>query len=229
VVIAMKTLALCCLLLAALVARAGAAAAFEGRLHLQRAELSEDPDKAGKLGDAHDIIYSVKGDHIRIEIIRDRVNTFLMDAAKLETITIIEDDRAYVVGSALAAHADAPKLEKTDETDKILDQPVRKYLVNSPEEGKTELWLTEGLGLFLGFGDGYERAPEGVDTDPDAAEPLGPRAWEYALARQPLFPLRVITKDDTGTVIFKLEAKAITPQPLSERLFAPSPNYNKRD
>jgi hypothetical protein len=225
----MKSFAILCLLFVSLVARAGAAAAFEGRLHLQRSELSEDPEKAGKLGDPHDIIYSVKGDHIRIEIIRDRVNTFLMDSAKMETITIIEDDRAYVVGSALATHADAPKLEKTDETDKILDQPVRKYVVNSPDEGKSELWLMEGAGLFLGFGDGYERASESIDVDPDAPEPLGPRAWEYALARQPLFPLRVITKDETGTVIFKLEAKAITPQPLSERLFAPSPNYNKRD
>jgi hypothetical protein len=224
----MKPFLICSLLLLALVTRAGAAASFEGRIHLERSELSEDPEKAGKLGDPHHIIYSTKPGKIRIEVIKDRVTTYLIDADKLETTTIIEDDRAFVLGSALVTHPDAPKLEKTDETSKILDQPVRKYLVTS-EEGKTELWLMEGAGSFFGFGDGYERAPESIDIDIDAPEPLGPRPWEYALARQPLFPLRVVTTDDTGTVTYRLEVKAITPQPLADKLFTPSPNYTKRD
>jgi hypothetical protein len=42
-----------------------------------------------------------------------------------------------------------------------------------------------------------------------------------------LFPLRVVTRDEFGREIFRLEAKAITPQSVDDRLFAPSPTYKK--
>jgi hypothetical protein len=193
-------------------------AQFEGRLLIQRAEPPES---------AHQIIYSVKGDKVRVEVIRDRVTSYLTDTAKQETITIMEDDMAYLAQPSLAASSDAPKLEKTDETTKIHGYAAQKYLLTS-DEGKTELWLAEGFGKYTGFGEGFEKPPI-QEANVDVPDPVVPWAWEWALAGQPLFPLRVITRDSNGSEIFRLEVKEIHPQPLSDGLFRPSSNYKKLD
>ena len=75
----MKTPMLWLLLLLASTLAYGAP--FEGRLHLRRAEPPGEP---------HDIIYSIKGDKVRVEVIRDRVNSFLTDTTKQETTAILE-------------------------------------------------------------------------------------------------------------------------------------------
>jgi hypothetical protein len=203
------------LLLASTIVRS---APFEGRLLIERAEAPAKP---------HQIIYSIKGEKVRVEVIRDRVNSFLTDTAKQETITIMEDDMAYLAQPSLAPSSDAPKLEKTEETTKIHGYPVQKYIVNS-DEGKTELWLAEGFGKYTGFGEGFEKPPI-QEANVDVPDPVVPWAWEWALAGQPLFPLRVITRDSNGSEIFRLEVKEINPQPLSDGLFRPSSNYKKLD
>ena len=210
----MKTPMLWLLLL--LVSTLAYGAPFEGRLHLRRAEPPGEP---------HDIIYSIKGDKVRVEVIRDRVNSFLTDTTKQETTAILEDDMAYLTMSSLAPVPGGPRLEKTDEKTSILGHPAQKYLLSS-DEGTTELWLAEGFGKYTGFGEGYEKPPQQLPNIDVAESPL-PWAWEYALAGQPLCPLRVITRDSIGTELFRLEVKAISPSPLSEGLFRPSSNYKQ--
>jgi hypothetical protein len=193
-------------------------AQFEGRLLFQRIE-----PPAG----AHDIIYSVKGDNVRVEVVRDRIKTFITDTAKQQTTVIMEDDMAYLNLPSLAPLPDAPPLEKTDETAMIHGHPAQKYLLET-DEGRTELWLAEGFGKYTGFGEGFEQPPPQL-PNVDQPEPTLPWTWEYALAGRPLFPLRVVTRDSGGRDLFRLEVKAITPQPLHDRLFLPSPNYKLLD
>jgi len=188
-------------------------ASFEGRVLLERIEPPKDPET---------IICSVKGDLVRTEVVRERVKTFITDTEKQETLVILEDDMAYVSLPALSPTPEAPRLEKRAETATILGRSVQKYVVTS-EEGEAELWLAEGFGKYTGFGDGFEAPPE--STDLDEPMPEGPWAWEWALAGKPLFPLRVVVRDGAGGVILRIETKAITADPLNDRLFSPSPNY----
>lgn len=198
----------------------GAAAAmgapFEGRIQFLRAELG---------GTAHDIVYRVKGERNRVEVMRDRVTTFLTDTKKAQTVVILEDDMAWLVLPALAPNADIPLLEETDEIATMLGVPVRKFTVSS-DEGTTELWLAEGFGKYTGFGEGFAPPPVHIPGI-DVPEPPEPRDWEYALAGRPLFPLHVSTRDNFGREVFRLEAKSITPQPLDDRMFGPSSTYRK--
>jgi hypothetical protein len=212
----MKTSAIWLLVTFLLASAIARGAPFEGRVLLHRAELPDEP---------HDIIYSVKGDNVRVEVVRDRVNSYLTDTAKQETTVIMEDDMAYLTMPSLAPYPDAPKLEKTGETTKILGYPVEKYVLDS-DEGRAELWLAEGLGRYTGFGEGFEQPPPQV-ANVDLPEPVEPWTWEWVLAGRSLFPLRVIIAYGNGREFFRLEAIAITPQPLSDGLFVPSPNYKK--
>lgn len=193
-------------------------APFEGRVLLQRTEAPGEPNT---------IIYSVKGDKVRVEVVRERVNSFLTDTTTKETTVIMEDDMAYLVLSSLAPLPDGPKLEKQGETMKLLGVSAQKYVLTS-SEGTTELWLAEGFGLFAGFGDGFEKPPA-QKPNVDLPDPVVPWAWEYALGGQPLFPLRVVTRDDAGREILRIEVKEISSAPLDVRLFSPSRNYKKLD
>lgn len=193
------------------------AAQFEGRVHFQRSQVP---------GDGDNVICAIKGDKIRVEVVRERVNTFITDTTKEETTAVLEDDMAYLVLTSLQPLEDL-KLEKTSETTTILGYKAQKYTLSS-DEGETELWLAEDIGKYTGFGDGFEQPPKQLPNI-DLPDPPVPKAWEYALAGQPLFPLRVVTRDGANREVFRLEVRAITPDPLSERLFLPSTNYKKLD
>ena len=192
------------------------AAPFEGRINLQRATVPDEP---------HDLIYRVKGDRNRVEVMRDRVTTFLTDTKTRKTTVILEDDMAYLILPSFEASRDGPILEKTGEKAALLGYPVQKYVVGS-DEGTTELWLAEGFGKYTGFGEGFEKPPGHV-PGVDVPLPPDPAPWEWALMGQPLFPLRVVTRDDSGRETFRLEARTIVPQPLHDRLFLPSSTYRK--
>jgi len=192
------------------------AAPFEGRINLQRATVPDAP---------HDLIYRVKGDKNRVEVMRDRVTTFLTDTTTRKTTVILEDDMAYLILPSLEPARDGPFLEKTEEKATLLGHPVQKYVVES-DEGTTELWLAEDFGKYTGFGEGFEKPPVHV-PGVDVPLPPDPAPWEWALMGQPLFPLRVITRDDSGREVFRLEARTIVAQPLHDRLFLPSSTYRK--
>ena len=192
------------------------AAGFEGRMIFER---TVPPDFA------HTIVYQVKGDRNRVEVMSDGVKTFMTDTAKEETTVILEDERMYVVLPSLAPMSDGAPLQRTDETASLLGRTARKYLYES-DEGTTELWLAEGLGKYTGFGEGFARPPKHIPGE-DVPPPPPPRDWEFAVAGTDLFPLRVISRDSQGRVIFRLEAKAIHSGPMDDRLFAPSSNYKK--
>jgi hypothetical protein len=192
------------------------AAGFEGRVIFEREVPPAFP---------HSIVYQVKSDRNRVEVVREGVKTFMTDVAKEETTAILEDERMYVVLPSLAPRPDDAPLQRTDETATLQGRTVRKH-VHVADDETTELWLAEGLGKYTGFGEGFERPPKHIPGE-DVPEPPPPRPWEFALAGTDLFPLRVITRDAGGRVIFRLEAKAVQPEPLNDRLFAPSSNYQK--
>lgn len=211
----MKTIGLFLVAMLGLV-RVAVGAPFEGRVIFLRAELGGAP---------HDIIYRVKGDRNRVEVMKDRVTTFLTDSKKAQTTVILEDDMAWLVLPALAPRPETPRLEKTDETAAVLGVPVRKYLVTG-EEGTTELWLAEGFGKYTGFGEGFAPPPVHI-PGVDVPEPPDPRDWEYALAGKPLMPFRVSTRDSFGREVFRIEVRSITSQTLDDRMFGPSSTYRK--
>jgi hypothetical protein len=206
----MKTFSLSLLLSLWLALTTAQAAQFEGRVLFQRAQVPGEPDT---------VICAIKGDRIRVEVIRERVNTFITDTAKQDTTVIVM--------TSLQPAVEGLKLEKTEETTTILGHQARKYLLSS-DEGETVLWLTEDLGRYTGFGEGFEQPPKPV-PNVDLPEPPTPRAWEYAIAGQQLFPLRVETRDGANRVVYRLEVKSITPEQISDRLFVPSVNYKKLD
>ena len=205
-------------LLAAFLCFASGAAGFEGRVIFERAETPTF---------AQTIVYRVKGDRNRVEVMVDGVKTFITDVAKEQTTVILEDERMYVVLPSLAPIPDAPPLVRTEETASLLGHAVRKYLFESEGE-TTELWLAEGVGKYTGFGEGFARPPKHI-PGVDVPQPPPPRAWEFALAGTEFFPLRVVTRDSAGRVIFQLEAKAIDRELMDDRLFAPTSNYKKVD
>jgi len=92
------------------------AAPFEGRINLQRATVPDEP---------HDLIYRVKGDRNRVEVMRDRVTTFLTDTTTRKTTVILEDDMAYLILPSFEASRDGPILEKTGEKAALLGYPVQ--------------------------------------------------------------------------------------------------------
>jgi len=191
-------------------------AAFEGMVHLQRTEPPGVP---------HDIIFRTKGDRNRVDVSRERVKTFITDTKAGRTTVILEDDMAYLILPSLVPPPETPPLEQTGETARLHGHTVQKCVVHS-DEGTAELWVAEGIGQYTGFGEGFERPPEHV-PNVDVPEPPGPQAWEYALMGTGLFPLHVIARDEYGREILRIEAKSITPQALSDRLFVPTSTYKE--
>src|SRR5690606_21257588 len=104
-------------------------------------------------------------------------------------------------------------------TAKILGYTATKY-ISTGDGTKTDLWLAEGLGTFMGF-----------NTNPMAGgrRKAAPQAWERALAGKELFPLRVTGRDKSGRESFQLEVTAIDKTSLPDSLFVPPAGYQKFD
>ena len=191
------------------------AASFEGKVSFKMT--------SGK-NKSQEINYSIKGDKVRIAMPEAKgMGGMIMDTTKKEMLMIMDEQKAYMVMAlpqaavdAMAKDAEDVKLEKTNETEKILGYTATKYIVTS-KEGTTDLWLAEGLGTFMGFNNnpmgGKRQAP--------------PKAWERVLAGKELFPMRVVGKDGRDT--FRMEVTAIEKTSLPDSLFNPPPGYQKFD
>jgi len=117
------------------------------------------------------------------------------------------------------AKPDETTFEKTGEKEKILGYTCEKYVIKS-KDGTTDVWATDELGRFMGFGGGM-------------GGPMGKRkaapAWEKALAGKDFFPLRVASKNTKDKEIFSMEASSVEKTPQAASLFAPPPGAQKFD
>ncbi len=204
------------LLIVALLAPAAAlAAGFEGLVVFKLTEAK---------GKSQEMRYQVKGSKLRIELPGQKeLGGIIIDPAKRESLMLMSEQKMYMVmklpddKGPQAGKAEDVKLDKTGRTETILGRKAEEFVATSKGE-KTELWLAEGLGAFLSM-------PANPMEGKGAAAP----GWERALAGKDLFPLRVVSRGSNGKETFRLEATAITPQPLPDSLFAPPAGYQKFD
>jgi hypothetical protein len=195
------------------------AASFEGKINMKMT--------SGK-GQPQEIVYNVKGDKIRMEMPGQKggMGGMIMDMGKREMVMIMDEQRMYMTMAMPDAAIEAAKkkegevkLEKTNETEKILGHTATKYIVTS--DGTTsDLWLAEGLGTFMSFNQGNPMA---------RGRGPAPQGWERALAGKELFPLRVVGKDKGGKESFRMETTAIDKTSLPDSMFSPPAGYQKFD
>jgi outer membrane lipoprotein-sorting protein len=195
------------------------AAEFEGRITMKMTPAR---------GQSQEIRYAIKGGKLRMEFPGQKeAVAMIVDPVKRESIMLMDEQKMYMVTPMqdLETPADkkggeAPKLEKTGETEKILGYTAEKY-ISTHENTKTELWLAEGIGTFVGFSGG--RGPMGGRGGPP------PQGWERALAGKEFFPLRVVTHDKANKQTFKMEVTNIDKGALPDGMFAPPADYQKFD
>ena len=195
------------------------AASFEGKVSFKMTSGREKPAE---------MTQSIKGDKIRMEMPGQKgMGGMIMDTTKREMTMIMDEQKSYMVMALPQAAIDAvsnsnddAKLEKTGETEKILGHTATKYILTDKDNAKTDLWLAEGLGSFMGF----NKNPMGKGRGSSA-----PPAWERVLEGKDLFPMRVVGKDRGGKESFRMEVTAIEKTSLPDSLFAPPPGYKKFD
>jgi hypothetical protein len=200
-----------------LIPAALSAASFEGKVSFKMTSGREK---------SQDITYNIKGDKVRMEIPGQKsMGGMIMDTTKKEMTMIMDAQKTYMVMAIPQAAIEAGgknnedvTLEKTGETEKILGYTATKY-VTTHEGQKTDLWLAEGIGTFMGFNNNPMGGRRGA----------APKAWERALAGKELFPLRVVGRDKSGKESFRMEATAIDRTRLPDELFAPPAGYRKFD
>lgn len=219
----LRLLAVGTLLLAAV--SSSAATAFQGKVTM--AITSEK-------GKTQDLNYSIKAQKLRIDINTEghQIAT-IMDMEKLEMLMLMSEQKMYMVMplkkpiEAAAAKAEAKgyestaEIEATGKTETILGYKCNQILVK--DKGTvTEMWVAEGLGVFMGLGNnGGGGGLFGGKKSASAAK------WEEALKGKSGFPLRVVSHDAKGKDIFKMEATKIEPGTLPESLFLPPAGFKK--
>ncbi len=182
-------------------------------------------------GQAQEIRQSIKGDKVRIEMPgQNTMGGIIIDSTKREMTVTMDAQKMYLVmpmanpaapAGGTGKTEEAPQLEKTGEKEKILGYLAEKF-VATQGNSQTELWLAEGLGAFMGLGNG---GPAGGRGGRGAA----PQPWERALSGKDLFPLRVVTHDKDSKENFRMEVTAIEKQTLPDSLFAPPADFQKMD
>jgi hypothetical protein len=199
------------------------AASFEGKVSFKMT--------AGK-GQPQEMHQSIKGDKVRMEFSSQRgTGGMILDGTKKEMIMMMDDQKMYMTMAIpdVAAEAvdkkreDTVKFEKTGETEKILGYTATKYIATNKDGTKTDVWLAEGLGTFMGMGN---------NNNPMGGKRGGPAAsadWERLIAGKELFPLRVIGYDKAAKETFRMEATAVSKEKLPDTLFVPPANYQKLD
>lgn len=201
------------------------AASFEGKISYKITVPREKPMEMHQ---------SIKGDKMRMASPAKggEGGNMVMDIKKKEMLMIMDSEKMYMT-MQIPDEAEVPsraaqetKIEKTNITEKILGYTATKYLTTS-DNVKTEMWLAEGIGTFMGMGNSSSGGGSG-GLFGRKKEPSS-KAWEKALAGKDLFPLRVVELDQAGKERFRLEVTAISKESLPDSLFLPPDGYQKLD
>lgn len=199
------------------------AASFEGKITFKMSE--------GK-GKPAEMSYSMKGDKMRMEMQGGKKGggAMIVDGGKKEMMMLMDEEKMYMTMAVPDAAVEAAKkqtddstLEKTSETERILGYTATKYIsTDTKAKTKTEIWLAEGLGSYMGMS--QNSSPMGGGRR-GAQSP----SWERLLAGKDLFPLRVVSKDKSDKETSRMEVTAIEKQKLDDKLFVPPADYQKFD
>jgi hypothetical protein len=210
-----------CLAVSALLAavQVFAAAKFEGKVSLAI---------TAEKGRTMTMDYSLKGQKIRMDMNAEgNAMASIMDLTKQEMLVLMPDQQMYMVmpmkkamdAAAEKAGATDATVEVTGKTETILGYKCNQVLIKD-KGAVTEAWLAEGLGAFMGLGQGGG-GPFGGGRKASAAK------WEEALKGKEGFPLRVISRDAKGKDIFKMEATKIDAGSVPDSQFAPPAGFQK--
>jgi hypothetical protein len=176
-------------------------------------------------GKSQALNYSIKGQKLRMDI--ESVAS-ITDLAKLETLILMPEQQMYMVmpikkpvEQAMAKQGESTAdIEITGKTETILGYKCSQILVK--DKGTvTEMWVAEGLGVFMGLGGGGGGPFGGRKGGANAAK------WEEALKGKGGFPLRVVSVDAKGKESFRMEATKIEPGTLPDSLFEAPAGYQK--
>ena len=180
-------------------------------------------------GKTQDMNYSMKGQKIRMDIKAEgHEMSSIMDMAKLEMLMLMPEQNMYMVmpikkpiEQAMEKQgASTAEVELTGKTDTILGYKCNQILVK--DKGTvTEMWVAEGLGMFMGLGNG------GGGGGPFGGGHKAAAKWEEVLKGKGGFPLRVIMHDPKGKETFKMEATKIEPGVRPDSDFVPPAGYQK--
>jgi hypothetical protein len=217
------------LLLAFFVPSLVLAAGFEGKVTMKM---------TGPKGAPPAMTFSIKEGFSRIDMIgaEGRNAAVILNAAKQEMTILMLDQKMYMTqaipkpaaaatAAGISEGAAGTAVEVTTTKEKILGYDCVKYVAQT-KEGTSEIWVTDQLGAFLGFGGGA--AMGGGRRGPGASAPA-PQGWEQALAGKGVFPLRVVTTAG-GKESFRLEATNVEKASLPDSAFsAPADFRNLSD
>lgn len=205
-----------------------AAGAFEGKVSLAMT--------AGK-GQTMNLDYSMKGRRLRTDMNAEgHQMSSIMDLDKLEMLMLMPEQQMYMVmpikkpiEQAMEKSAESSaEVEVTGKTETILGYKCSQILIKD-KGSVTEAWVAEGLGAFMGLGQGGGGGNPMAGMFGGGGRKGGGNAakWEEALKGKGGFPLRVITHDAKGRDSFKMEATKIEPGSLPDSLFSPPAGYQK--
>jgi len=212
----LRLLAACSLLAAA---NAFAADAFQGKVSLAITTSK---------GRSQTLNYSIKDQKLRTDMDAEgKAFTSIMDIGKLEMLMLMPEQKMYMVmpmkkpvEKAMEKQRESTaEIEVTGQTETILGYKCSQILVKD-KGAVTEMWVAEGLGVFMGMGNQGGGGPFGGRSAASAK-------WEEALKGHGGFPLRVISRDAKGKEGFRMEATKIEPGSLPDSLFIPPAGYQK--
>jgi hypothetical protein len=200
-----------------LIPAAALAADFEGTVTMKMS----GKEAAGKgSGSDATMNLSLKGGLTRVNVdARGSGIGVIMDPSKQQMTILMEQQRAYMVQplpaatvtAAVSDKASGMTLEKSGQTEKILGYDCTKYVAQDKAKNQiTELWVTEELGAFMGFGGGG--GPMGGRGGP------APQGWETLLQGKNFFPMRVISTAN-GKEVGRVEVTAVDKKSLPDSLF----------
>lgn len=176
--------------------------------------------------------YSIKDQKLRMDMEAEgNAVASITDLTKMEMLMLMPEQKMYMVmpikkpvEKALEKQGEGTAdIEVTGKTETILGYKCSQILVK--DKGVvTEMWVAEGLGVFMGMGNGG-----GGGGGPFGGRKGGANAakWEEALKGKGGFPLRVISRDAKGKESFRMEATKIEPGTLPDSLFLPPAGYEK--
>ena len=165
-------------LICALLAPAGLFAAdFEGTVTMK---ISGSSPAGG--GAATSMNFSLKGGLTRLDMDAQGMSVgVIMDPAKQQMTMLMTQQRMYMVrpipmanppADAATGKSAVPALENTGTTATILGYECVKYLVKDDKGRTTELWLTDRIGAFGGFGGAGAARPVEEETGGDITYPV---------------------------------------------------------
>jgi len=184
-------------------------------------------------GRSHDLNYSMKGSKVRMDVDAEgHTVATIMDMEKLEMLMIMSEQKMYMVmpikkpieaaAAKSGAYEGTAEIEVTGKTETILGYKCNQILVK--DKGTvTEMWVAEGLGMFMGLG----QQGGGGGMFGGGHKSANASKWEEALKGKGGFPLRVISTDPKGKESFRMEATKIEPGTLPDSLFVPPAGYQK--